>query len=116
MVQERRLVEAVVSPHCAVVVKRIWDAQFRDRYGAVVMAVARNGERVSGNLGSIRLEAGDTLLLEARPAFVSRQRYNKDFLLVNDLDTETPWHDRAMLAWSILIAVVLGAGLELTSI
>lgn len=115
MVQERRLVEAVVSPHCAVVGERIRDAQFRDRYGAVVMAVARNGERVSGNLGSIRLEAGDTLLLEARPAFVSRQRYNKDFLLVNDLDTETPRHDRAMLAWSILIAVVLGAGLELTS-
>ena len=25
--------------------ERIRDAQFRDRYGAVVMAVARNGER-----------------------------------------------------------------------
>jgi di/tricarboxylate transporter len=114
-VSERRLVEAVVSPHCGVVGERIRDAQFRDRYGAVVMAVARNGERVSGNLGSIRLEAGDTLLLEARPAFVTRQRYNKDFLLINDLDTETPRHDRAYLAWVILLGVVLGAGFELTS-
>lgn len=114
-VSERRLVEAVVSPHCAVVGERIRDAQFRDRYGAVVMAVARNGERVSGNLGSIRLEAGDTLLLEARPAFVSRQRYNKDFLLISDLDTETPRHDRAYIAWAILLAVVVAAGFELTS-
>lgn len=114
-VSERRLVEAVISPHCAVVGQRIRDAKFRDRYGAVVMAVARNGERVSGNLGSIRLEAGDTLLLEARPAFVTRQRYNKDFLLINDLDTETPRHDRAYLAWAILIGVVASAGTGLTS-
>ena len=62
-------------------------------------------------MGSIILEAGDTLLLEARPAFVSRQRYNKDFLLINDLNTETPRHERAYLAWLILISVVASVGL-----
>lgn len=107
---ERRLVEAVVSPHCSAVGDAIRDARFRDRYGAVVLAVARNGERVPGNLGSIVLEAGDTLLLEARPAFVSRQRHNRDFLLVNELDTEPPRHERAYLAWAILLGVVGCAG------
>lgn len=108
---ERCLVEAVVSPHCESVGSAIRDARFRDRYGAAVLAVARDGERVKGNLGSIILEAGDTLLLEARPAFVSRQRYNKDFLLINDLNTETPRHDRAYLAWAILIGMVSAVGL-----
>ncbi|MDX1694446.1 MAG: SLC13 family permease [Ketobacteraceae bacterium] len=112
---ERRLVEAVVSPHCAAVGQAIRDARFRDRYGAAVLAVARNGERVKGNLGTIRLEAGDTLLLEARPAFVTRQRYNKDFLLINDLDEETPRHDRAYLAWGILLVLVLAAGFGVIS-
>lgn len=107
---ERRLVEAVVSPHCDAVGHAIRDTRFRDRYGAAVLAVARNGERVPGNLGSIELQAGDTLLLEARPAFVSRQRYTKDFLLVNDLDTEQPRHERAYLAWAILVAMVVAAG------
>lgn len=106
----RCLVEAVVSPHCAAVGLAIRDSRFRDRYGAVVLAVARNGERIRGNLGTIRLQAGDTLLLEARPAFVSRQRYNKDFLLINDLGTEPPRHERALLSWGILIAVVAAAG------
>jgi len=69
---ERCLVEAVVSPHCAAIGQAIRDARFRDRYGAVVLAVARNGERIPGNLRAIKLQAGDTLLLEARPAFVSR--------------------------------------------
>lgn len=112
---ERCLVEAVVSPHCAAIGQAIRDAQFRDRYGAVVLAVARNGERVQGNLRSIKLQAGDTLLLEARPAFVSRQRFNKDFLLINDLGKETPRHNRAYLAWLILIGVVSAAGFGVIS-
>lgn len=112
---ERRLVEAVVSPHCDAVGHAIREARFRDRYGAAVLAVARNGERVKGNLGTIKLEAGDTLLLEARPAFVSRQRYNKDFLLISDLDTEQPRHERAILSWAILIIVVLAAGFNVIS-
>lgn len=112
---ERCLVEAVVSPHCDAVGHAIRDARFRDRYGAVVLAVARSGERVKGNLGNIVLEAGDTLLLEARPAFVSRQRYNKDFLLINDLDKTQPRHERAWLAWGILLAIVVAAGTGLTS-
>ena len=112
---ERRLVEAVVSPHCAAIGHAIRDARFRAQYGAVVLAVARNGERIKGNLGNIILQAGDTLLLEARPAFVSRQRYNKDFLLVNDLDTESPRHERAYLAWGILISVIALAAFEIIS-
>lgn len=107
---ERCLVEAVVSPHCEAVGYAIRDAKFRNRYGAAVLAVARNGERVQGNLGNIILEAGDTLLLEARPAFVTRQRYNKDFLMINDLNTEQPRHDRAYLAWAILVGMVITAG------
>ncbi|HEY9034344.1 MAG TPA: SLC13 family permease, partial [Pseudomonadales bacterium] len=112
---ERRLVEAVVSHHCDIIGQQIRDARFRDRYGAVVLAVARNGERVKGNLGTIKLEAGDTLLLEARPAFVSRQRHNRDFLLINDLEAETPRHDKAYIAWGILALVVLLAGFGITS-
>lgn len=111
----RRLVEAVVSPHCDAIGSAIRDARFRDRYGAVVLAVARNGERVKGNLGIIKLQAGDNLLLEARPAFVSRQRYNKDFLLVNDLGTEQPRHEKAYLAWCILLLVVTCAGFNLVN-
>ena len=109
---ERRLIEAVVSPHCAALGYAIRDSRFRARYGAAVLAVARNGERIKGNLGSITLQAGDTLLLEARPAFVSRQRYNKDFLLINDLNTEAPRHERAYLAWAILVGIITAASFE----
>ncbi len=112
---ERRLVEAVISPHSDCIGETIRESNFRGRYGAAVLAVARNGERVAGNLGSIQLQSGDTLLLDARPAFVTRQRYNKDFLLINDLDSEPPRHQHAYLAWGILLGIVVIASFEITS-
>src|SRR5690606_24906010 len=101
--------------HCTYIAETIRDARLRERYGAVDLAVARNGERVKGNLGAIKLTAGDTLLLEARPAFVTRQRHNKDFLLVNDTNSGAPRHEKAILAWVILGALVLAAGFDVVS-
>lgn len=112
---ERRLVEVVVSQSCAAVSQTVRSSKFHDRYGAIVLALARNGERIEGNLGNIIIQPGDTMLLEARPAFVSRQRYNKDFLVVNDLDSEPPRHEKAVMAWAILGIAVLAAGVGVIS-
>ncbi len=113
---ERCLVEVVVSPHCDATGYAIRDARFRDRYGAVILAVARNGERVKGNLGTITLEAGDTLLLEARPNFVRQQKFSRDFLLISELDAQPPRHKRAYLSWLILLFMVVTAATGVFSI
>jgi di/tricarboxylate transporter len=113
---ERRIVEAVVSPECEGVGQTIREGRFRDRYGAVVLAVARNGQPIPGNLGSIELRAGDLLLLEARPVFVTRQQGRSDFLLLSDLDADTPKHGRATWSWGILIAVIGLAALEIVDV
>ena len=60
----------------------------------------------SAILGGTLTLIGTSTNLVALPAFVSRQRYNKDFLLINDLETETPRHDRAWLSWGILLVLV----------
>ncbi|PKM11774.1 MAG: SLC13 family permease [Gammaproteobacteria bacterium HGW-Gammaproteobacteria-3] len=112
---ERCLVEAVVSLHCDSIGSTIRDSQFRDRYGAVVLAVARDGEAIQGNLGSIELQPGDVLLLEARPAFVTRQRIQRDFLMINDLAETRPNHSRAKISWGLLLMVIAIAGSGLTS-
>jgi di/tricarboxylate transporter len=105
---ERRLIEVVVSNTCPVVGHTIRDGQFRSRYDAVVIAVARNGERLRGKVGDIVLRAGDTLLLESRPSFVMQQRNSRDFLLVSEVHgAALPRHDRAWVATGILALMVL---------
>ncbi len=108
--KERRLVEAVVSDQCQFIGRRIRDGHFRTLYGAAVLAVCRGGERVAGNLGQIRLQPADVLLLEARPPFIERHRQSRDFLLISQVNgAARPAHERAWLAWSILAGVVLFA-------
>ena len=78
---ERTLLEAVVSNTCPLVGRTIREGQFRSTYDAVIIAVARNGERLRKKIGDIILQPGDTLLLEASPRFLKRQKTNRDFYL-----------------------------------
>jgi len=111
---ERRFFEVVLSASCPMVGKTIREGEFRTRYDAVVIAVARNGERLRGKLGDIRLRLGDTLLLESRPSFITRQRNSQDFLLVSEVrDATVPRHERAGLAVAILVGMVVLASFEI---
>jgi len=111
---ERRLVEAVVSPTCPLVGRTIREGNFRSTYGAVVIAVARDGERLRMKIGDITLEPGDTLLLEAGPAFLERQRTSRHFYLVSEVqDAAAPRHDQAWIACTILAGMVIAAALDL---
>ncbi|QDU34941.1 Sodium-dependent dicarboxylate transporter SdcS [Poriferisphaera corsica] len=102
-VSERKLIEAVVSNQCPMIGKTIRDAKFRTNYGAAVIAVGRSGERIEQKIGDIKLQPGDTLLLEGTQAFVDLQRNSRDFFLVSALEGSTPVrHHRAWVAIGIL--------------
>ena len=109
---QRCLVEAVVSNTCPLIGKSIREGRFRDRYNAVVIAVARNGERLTGRLGDIVLRPGDTLLVESHAGFIPRQRDSRDFYLISPLNGSVPKRfEKAPLAFAILAAMVLAASL-----
>jgi di/tricarboxylate transporter len=110
--QSRCFVEAVVSGSCPLVGKSIKAGRFRTHYGAVIIALARDGERIQGKIGDIILRAGDILLLEARPSFVEQQRNSRDFFLISEIgDFRAPNHDKALPALGIVTGMVLAAAL-----
>jgi di/tricarboxylate transporter len=103
----------VVSNSCPLIGKTIRDGRFRNVYNAVVVAVARNGERLHMKIGDIVLKPGDTLLVEAHPSFADQQRNSRDFFLVSRLEgTNPPRHDRAWIAIAILAGMVTVVTLE----
>jgi di/tricarboxylate transporter len=107
---DRVLIEAVVSHRCPIVGRSIREGEFRSLYNAVVIAVARSGERVNAKIGDIVLQAGDTLLLEAKPSFAEQQRNSHHFYLVSRVEESSPVrHERAYLAIGILVAMILVA-------
>jgi di/tricarboxylate transporter len=110
----RSLVEAVVSSTSPLVSQSVRDARFRTRYGAVVIAVHRAGERIEGKIGDIVLRAGDTLLLEAPPSFAETYRNSWEFVLVSPVANSQPRnHDKGWIALLILGAFIAAASLEM---
>jgi di/tricarboxylate transporter len=102
------LVEAVVSNSCPLAGKSVRQGQFRNFYNAVIIAMARNGKRVQQKIGDIVLRPGDTLLLESHHSFAEQQRNSRDFFLVSEIeDAKPPQYQKAMLAMTILVLMVI---------
>lgn len=105
---KRCLVEAVVSNTCPLIGRSIRKGKFRDRYNAVIIAVARNGERLSGKIGDIVLRSGDILLVESHTGFLNQQKASGDFYLVSEMENVTPKRlEKFPLAITILMGMVL---------
>jgi di/tricarboxylate transporter len=110
---DRILIEAVVSNTNPFIGQSIRDAHFRTSYQAAVVAVHRNGRRIAGKIGDITLETGDTLLLEAHPRFHRVHRNSRDFYLVSTVaDSQPRRHDKAWIAITILIGMIVAMSFE----
>ncbi len=97
--RKRHLTEVVLSRTSPLIGQTIREGQFRQRYNAAVIAVHRNGVRLTNKVGDIQLEPGDTLLLQTRTEFVSSYRNHRDFYLVSSVDGVEPrQHNRAVVA------------------
>ena len=107
MQRGRQLCEAVISPSSPLIGQRVRDADFRALYDAAIVAVHRNGARVTNKIGETYLHAGDTLLLQVGPNFSRAFRNKPDFYLVSDVEDSSPVrHDRRRAAAIIFLAMI----------
>jgi len=110
---QRQLVEIVLSATSPLINRTVRESNFRDLYGAGIISISRDGGRIPGKVGDIVFRPGDTLLVEAGPAFVDKHKYSRSFLLVSALqDSVPPDFKRAPLSLAILILMIVFATLE----
>ena len=103
----RQLCEAVISPSSPLVGQTVRQADFRALYDAAVVAVHRNGSRVTNKVGDIELYSGDTLLLQVGIDFSRAFRNNPDFYLISDVEDSRPMRfDRARVAAVVFLAMI----------
>ena len=105
------LVQVVILPGATVEGRTIKDSGFRSLFDAAVVGLRRGGERLSGKLGSITLQAGDSLMLAVGGDFYSRRNVDKNFLVVGRRNVEQvlpSWVD-GLIGVAMLMVVVLAA-------
>ncbi|GAB6907327.1 SLC13 family permease [Desulfosarcina cetonica] len=107
---DRCFVEAVVSNSNRFIGRSIVGTHFRHIYDAVVLAISRAGKQIQGSLDSIKLEEGDTLLLETHPQFYLRNKNSQDFHLISQLEeSAAPRYNKAILSCVVLVGMIFCA-------
>ena len=78
---ETTTVEALISPGCKMVGRRLGALRLRRRYGVYPLAVHRRNQNIGRQLDDLVVRVGDTLLLEGAPEDI--QRLAEDMNLVD---------------------------------
>ncbi len=103
--------EVVVSFNSFLIGQKVKETDFRARFDAAIVAIHRNGERLSGKIGDMELKAGDVLLVFSGSNFISRAKNNRSFYILSH--TEEPENinvKKVSLVFSALVfSVILSA-------
>jgi len=103
------LLEVQLSPTSTLEGMSIKEIDFRRRFGAFVLALARAGELIREKLALIPLRKWDVLLVFGPRRSVEQMIGSDDFLPLQELDLRLRLHRRWWLHVSTLVAVVLAA-------
>jgi di/tricarboxylate transporter len=114
--RETVIMEGIVGPQSRFQGQRVADLNIRAVYGSYVLAIHRHGDDLTGNFDDVRLEMGDTLLLEGPPKSLRQLFDYRD--LVNLLQpSERPLRrGKARIAIMAVLGVMILAAFDVLPI
>jgi len=110
------LIEAGVAPDSALVGKKLGEADFFERFGAVPLAIRHRGELLQEELNEITLSGGDCILLNMSRDRVQEIDQDPSFIIASEVGVQRYRSSKTMIAIPILAGVVLAAALNIAPI
>ena len=104
-----RMAEVVVAPRSDLIQRTLPEVEFTARFGLNVLAVWREGVPRRTRLAELRLQQGDTLLVQGPTASVDELRQRSEDLVVISQETGMRFRrNRAPLSIAVLALFVIG--------
>lgn len=104
---DQDLVEVTLAPRSPLNGRTIRGARFRDHYGFTVLAIWRQGSVLTERLRDVRLQFGDTLLIQGSRRRLAALQEGQEFLVLEPVELDLPRRNKAPIAVGIM-ALVLG--------
>jgi len=79
-----KIVEIFVTPSNDFIGQTIREAQFKRRFGLLVMAINREGQTLSDKIGDIEIKIGDRLLIQGPAVNIKFRRERGDFTILQE--------------------------------
>ncbi|MEW5976967.1 MAG: SLC13 family permease [Acidobacteriota bacterium] len=114
--EQVQMIEVVVSPRSGLAGQTIKEANFRQRYGLNALAIYRQGETLVDKLGRIRLEVGDTLLVQGESHRISSLRNRPGLIVLGEIPFANYRRRKARVAILIFLAAIAVGGIGLLPI
>ncbi len=104
-------VEVVIAPRFPGIQQTLGEFDFFGHYNAVVMAVHRNGERITTNLKNLELKTGDNLMLLTTDDFTRYWGESRVFYMASEIgDMDDPKdRRRRWIAMGLVFLMIAGA-------
>lgn len=106
-IKKARLMEGIIGPYSSMIGKTLAEMNFRQKYGAIILAVHRQGENLRENFENLTLAFGDTLLVEGPVDGISRLLEEKDFVSLTEPKQRVFRPAKAPIAIAAILAVVV---------
>jgi di/tricarboxylate transporter len=105
-----RVAELLISPQSEVDGLNLAEANFRQRYDLVVLAIYRAGQPLRDKLRSIRLRMGDLLLVQGRSERIAALRRGSGFFVLGEMAPRVYPRRKGLYVVSLFaVALVVGA-------
>lgn len=103
---ETILLEVVIAPNASLEGKSLEQVQFRNLFGATVLAVRHREEVLHEQLSKVPLQAGDMLLVKVSKTGLARLREHSDFVFTSEVGLPPFRKHKILLALAITFGVV----------
>lgn len=106
-----RLLEVVIAPSSGLVGQTLKTSNFRENYGATVLALRHRGELLREKLSDTVLSAGDLLLVEIHLERLNAFKRSNDFIIASEMESVEFRRNKVLFSLAIVAGVVLAASL-----
>ena len=110
---EITLMELVVRPEASLIGRSARDLSLRTRYGLNLLAVSRNGKRSKSRLRTLKIQAGDLLLMQGPLEALTEFAADSGCVPLAERELRIPDRRKAWTAGAIMLCAVGGAALGL---
>lgn len=104
---QSHIFEATLAPRSTMVDRSLREVRFRDLFGFTAIAIWRQGEVITDRLRDVKLQFGDSLLLQGSPARVKTLYEGNEFLVLEPVEIRRNRSKLAPLAAGIMLLVIL---------
>ncbi len=104
---ETGLIEATIAPHSKLEGRSLREINFRERYGASVVGLWRDGDAVRFGLSDIKLKFGDALLLQGHWNQFQLLKDEPDIILLSEIETHVDTSKGKIAVAILLITIIL---------